>query len=451
MSSAVRIPMAEPGESVRRRYPRYQLSVPFDVTVFRPGAVVRLNGRTQDLGEGGLRGIISGSTLPGERVELSVSLPSCAEPLNLRAVIRHECELQCGFEFLSLGQVQREQLQQLAASGLRGKMISSAEWEAGLAPPPRGATLVCSTCGFEFPEELGVCSACGAVQGVGAEEPETAQQPLNSLLKTPPKPQAEPEKSKPKRDAVLDSVVAIVFLITLSIGLWQWLYSPADASAQPSPVTVELENVFLRPKPSVVEEGKRQSQFTPAFTAAKSLVNAVIGKASPEETPEPIGVPGSAARESTSRRERAAVSRTREYRSPTSSPAIPSPAPAPASAANRLAAAMSNAASAPANNAASAAPSERPSGSDLEGMLLQKVLPMYPARARRDGVQGQVVLKAVIGKDGTIAALRPLEGPQELSAAAMDAVQHWRFRPYQMNGKPVEVETDIRLNFQLPK
>ncbi len=84
-------------------------------------------------------------------------------------------------------------------------------------------------------------------------------------------------------------------------------------------------------------------------------------------------------------------------------------------------------------------------------MLLQKVLPMYPARARRDGVQGQVVLKAVIGKDGTIADLQPLQGPQELSAAAMDAVQHWRFRPYELNGKPVEVETDIRLNFQLPK
>lgn len=99
----------------------------------------------------------------------------------------------------------------------------------------------------------------------------------------------------------------------------------------------------------------------------------------------------------------------------------------------------------------SAAASQRPSGSDLEGMLLQKVLPMYPARARRDGVQGQVVLKAVIGKDGTIADLRPLQGPEELSAAAMDAVQHWRFRPYQLNGKPVEVETDIRLNFQLPK
>jgi protein TonB len=83
-------------------------------------------------------------------------------------------------------------------------------------------------------------------------------------------------------------------------------------------------------------------------------------------------------------------------------------------------------------------------------MLLQKVLPVYPAAARRQGLQGQVVLKAVIGKDGTIASLRPLQGPQQLTAAAMDAVQHWRFRPYELKGKPVEVETDIRLNFQLP-
>ena len=84
-------------------------------------------------------------------------------------------------------------------------------------------------------------------------------------------------------------------------------------------------------------------------------------------------------------------------------------------------------------------------------MLLQKVLPVYPAQARREGVQGQVVLKAVIAKDGTIASLSPLQGPQQLTAAAIDAVRHWRFRPYQLNGKPVEVETNIRLNFQLPK
>ncbi len=451
MGSAVPIPMPEPGEFANRRHPRYQLSVPFDVTVFRPGAVVRLSGRTQELGEGGLGGVISGAILPGERVDLSVSLPSSTQPLNMRAIVRHECELQCGFEFLSLGQEQREQLQRLADSGLCGRMINSAELEPGLAPPPRGATVACATCGFEFPEELEVCAACGATRDAEtAEEAEVT--PAPEVLRSPAKA-ADEKKSRPQRDAVLDSVVAIIFLITLSIGLWQWLYSPADASAKPNPVTVELENVFLRPMPSVAEEEKPQSRSTPAFTAAKTLVSAVIGTVTPAPQTEPVGVPGSAARETTRRRETVASPPTSEsHRTPpASSPGAPSQAlaatPPPSSASNSLLAAASSGTSTAVNNVAS----ERPSGSDLAGMLLQKVLPMYPARARRDGVQGQVVLKAVIGKDGTIADLQPLQGPQELSAAAMDAVQHWRFRPYELNGKPVEVETDIRLNFQLPK
>lgn len=469
MSSAAPIPMPGPAETARRRYARYQLSVPFDVTVFRPGAVVRLSGRAQDMGDGGLRGVLSGTTLPGERVELTISLPGVSKPLNMRAVVRHECELQCGFEFLSLRQFQREQLQRVAQdSRLRGAIINSTEWKPGLAPPPRSATTVCATCGYEFPEELAACSACGAA---AAEEQETekaaqfdASDAARIAIKIPPKTKAEEESRRPKRDAVLDSVVAVVFLITLSIGLWQWLYSPADPSGQPGPVTVELEHVFLRPKPTVAEEEKPRAHSTPAFTAARTLVSAVIGNATPAEKPEPIGVPGSAAREVNRRREAAAVSSSPSYSRSTSQTSSPAPAartlaPAatassannPLSSASNAAAAASNAATDAASSAMSAAASQRPSGSDLEGMLLQKVLPMYPARARRDGVQGQVVLKAVIGKDGTIADLRPLQGPEELSAAAMDAVQHWRFRPYQLNGKPVEVETDIRLNFQLPK
>ena len=83
--------------------------------------------------------------------------------------------------------------------------------------------------------------------------------------------------------------------------------------------------------------------------------------------------------------------------------------------------------------------------------LVQKVMPSYPARARQDGVEGQVVLQAVIGKDGSVTELKHLQGPQILSAAAMDAVRRWRFKPYAVDGKPVEVETDIRLNFELPK
>jgi TonB family protein len=448
VSSAVPISVPQPENMARRRHPRYQLSVPFEMTVFRPGAAVRLSGRAQDLGEGGLRGVISGTALTGERVELTLRLPAATQPLRMRAVVRHERELQCGFEFLSLGQSQREELQRLPEVGdLGAKVINGAEWKPGMAPPPRSGVLLCPTCGSEFPEDSPLCESCGAGQDPAEEASEEKAVPS-------PFVKEREEASRPKTDAVLDSVVAIIFLMTLSVGLWQWLNSPVDSGSQGSSVTVELKNVFLRPKPSVAEEAKPRARSNPTLSAAKAVVSAVIGEATPAREEEAVGMPGSAASEP--RRRSETVSETSRHRSaaPASAPTLPSPSPsAPASAlpSPGLSAPASAASSPPPLSSEASAAGEAPSGSSLEGMLLQKVLPMYPARARKEGLQGQVVLKAVIAKDGTIADLRPLQGPQELSAAAIDAVQHWRFRPYQMNGKPVEVETDIRLNFQLPK
>jgi TonB family protein len=84
-----------------------------------------------------------------------------------------------------------------------------------------------------------------------------------------------------------------------------------------------------------------------------------------------------------------------------------------------------------------------------EGLLVHKVLPVYPQSARRHHVQGTVVLRALIGKNGRIAELTPVSGPKELVPAAVGAVQQWRYKPYLLEGQPVAVETDIVVNFQL--
>jgi TonB family protein len=80
-----------------------------------------------------------------------------------------------------------------------------------------------------------------------------------------------------------------------------------------------------------------------------------------------------------------------------------------------------------------------------------RVLPDYPADARNAGIQGVVVLQAVIGRDGRVLAVRPLSGPSQLWDAAQDAVRWWQFQPYEMNGKKVEVETLIALEFRPPQ
>ena len=84
-----------------------------------------------------------------------------------------------------------------------------------------------------------------------------------------------------------------------------------------------------------------------------------------------------------------------------------------------------------------------------EGMLLQKVVPVYPVIAKVSRREGTVVLQATISTTGAIANLRVLSGDPMLQQAALNAVGNWRYRPYLLNGQPVEVETTINVIFKL--
>ena len=85
----------------------------------------------------------------------------------------------------------------------------------------------------------------------------------------------------------------------------------------------------------------------------------------------------------------------------------------------------------------------------VEGNLIHEVTPEYPPEAGRSRIQGTVVLLAVIGRDGSVQDLRVKSGLPVLAQAAMDAVKQWRYRPYLLNGEPVEVDTQITINFTL--
>ncbi len=84
-----------------------------------------------------------------------------------------------------------------------------------------------------------------------------------------------------------------------------------------------------------------------------------------------------------------------------------------------------------------------------EGLLVHKVTPQYPPAAKQARVQGTVVLKAIIGKDGRVENIQPEQGSPMLVAAAVNAVKQWRYRPYVLNGNPVNVETTVRVDFHL--
>ena len=86
-----------------------------------------------------------------------------------------------------------------------------------------------------------------------------------------------------------------------------------------------------------------------------------------------------------------------------------------------------------------------------EANLIHDVAPTYPPEAGRARVEGTVVLMAVIDKDGSVQDVRVESGLPLLAQAAIDAVKQWRYRPYLLNGEPVEVDSRITINFTLSR
>ena len=83
------------------------------------------------------------------------------------------------------------------------------------------------------------------------------------------------------------------------------------------------------------------------------------------------------------------------------------------------------------------------------GLLIQKTTPVYPQIAKQARVSGTVVIQATITKNGTVDNLRVVNGPTMLRQSALDAVKSWRYRPYLLDGEPVDVETTVSVTFSL--
>ena len=85
-----------------------------------------------------------------------------------------------------------------------------------------------------------------------------------------------------------------------------------------------------------------------------------------------------------------------------------------------------------------------------QGLLIKKVSPVYPHGAITMHVEGTVELTATISKSGDITAVKVLSGDKQLTKAAADAVKQWKYKPYLLNGEPVEIQTQVTIKFALP-
>jgi protein TonB len=87
----------------------------------------------------------------------------------------------------------------------------------------------------------------------------------------------------------------------------------------------------------------------------------------------------------------------------------------------------------------------------MHGSLVTKVEPVHPTMDKVN-IEGPVMLAIVIGKDGTVQSAKVVNTPSPmLNGAALDAVKQWRYKPYLLNGTPIEVSTTATVNFTLPK
>jgi protein TonB len=84
------------------------------------------------------------------------------------------------------------------------------------------------------------------------------------------------------------------------------------------------------------------------------------------------------------------------------------------------------------------------------GALTKRVSPTYPQQARLLRIEGAVQLDATVGEDGNVREVKVVKGDRILAAAAVTAVEQWRYQPFELNGRPVLMHTQVTIQFKLP-
>ncbi len=113
---------SKPARESARRFPRYAVDMRIAVQIFRSGETTSLWGRSNELGEDGVGGTLTGELEAGEVVSMELSLPLAAYPLKLRALVRYRIGLRHGFEFLAISAEQRDVLRrvcEMLATGMQ--------------------------------------------------------------------------------------------------------------------------------------------------------------------------------------------------------------------------------------------------------------------------------------------------------------------------------------------
>lgn len=251
-------------------------------------------------------------------------------------------------------------------------------------------------------------------------------------------------------------ILAAVVIVAAAGGYFAWTKIHSSPSAAPAPVaaktTVQPQVAPTAGTPTTQPSATEAP--TPAQTTPEQGPDITLStSASPSATKTATVKTPPAAKQTTPQQAPIVVNGGRV-------PSVPTPTAAPEAAAPGLSTVTSNSGdqaisgivTAPTTAAAQPAPqSMRISQGVAQGLLMKRVPPTYPPSARQARIEGSVEVLASIGKDGSITGVQVLSGPPILARAATDAVKQWKYKPYLLDGQPVEIQTQITVNFKLPQ
>lgn len=303
---------------------------------------------------------------------------------------------------------------------------------------PTGETVVaCAKCGSANPAATRFCGMCGhdlvkSSSATKASDNGTAPAAAVQAEAAAVRPGAAARRSSGRgwKAACLALLCLVLGLVVYQQQLWQqpvlmnWISSSQIEPPAPAPVvtasapakTGAAPASLVRPQVPTIRQPNNPAK--PPKTAPPTTVRQPLPGPAPlaSPSPQPVELPAAVEAPDTAVAENATVTPEPE---PVEASSVPVP-PGPVKILQGVA----------------------------QGALIFKVAPEYPAVARAARVQGSVLMHAIIGTDGTVQRLQVVGGNPLLVNAAMEAVKRWRYRPYLLDGRPVEVETSITVNFK---